>query len=794
MAAVPILLRNKVIGVLQVYDDRSGRRFTSEDISLLDAIALQAANAIENSRLYTSAYESQTFMKAIIDQIPDPIFIKDREHRWVVVNTAFAEGILHSSEEKILGQSDYEFVPKEQADAFWEWDNRMFETGETQEIEEPITDFAGNNRILYTRKIPFSLNSGDGKADYLIGIINDITDRKQREIEREQLIEETRKTLERTQMLYRISHTLAGAIDLKSTFETVLGEYLQLLGLKQGSVMLYDRATNTNRAQARYIEGQPVQTTLVIPLEQDLVFERLQKEPHPLVLDDPITHPFTRAHISERGRRYLTGMLFIPLMIRGKLTGSLVLDATEGYSFNQNDIAIGEAITDQLNIWLENRQLLAEAQYRSERLQTAAEVSRAASSILDIGQLTETSVNLIRDQFNFYYVGLFLVDEADEWAVLKAGTGEAGRIQLEREHKLKIGGESMIGWSVSNRKARIALDVGEEAVRFRNPYLPDTHSEMALPLIALDKAIGALTVQSVERGAFSDEDITLLQTMADQLANAIENANLFSKTQEALAETEKLYRMAQDLSSAHDEQSVYRIVMEAISGTGIDASTIYTYVAPYKDYNGASEQFLEQKAVWTANGNILFPNGTRFKADTLVLDQVIPSQGSLLIEDIDKDTRLTDQLRHLLKAAGYVSLLAMPLSTYQQRLGFLLAAYKVKNKKFTKNQTRFFTTTAQQMVIALENLRLLDASQKRLRREEIIREISSKIRNATEIEDILKTTVTELSKVLGTSKGSIRLGTGNTTSPTQTEDQFTNEVKPKAHEGAGNKGNNYHVQ
>jgi GAF domain-containing protein len=337
---------------------------------------------------------------------------------------------------------------------------------------------------------------------------------------------------------------------------------------------------------------------------------------------------------------------------------------------------------------------------------------------------------------------------------------------------------------------------------------------MALPLIALDKAIGALTVQSVERRAFSDEDITLLQTMADQLANAIENANLFTQTQEALAETEKLYQMAQDLSSARDEQAVYQIVMEAISETGVDASTVYTYVTPYKDYKGVPEPLLEQKAVWTSTGTSLVPNGTRFKAGSLVLDQLIPSHGAIMVEDIDNDPRLTDQLRHLLKEAGYISMLAMPLSTYQQRLGFLLAAYKNKNRKFTNNQTRFFTTTAQQMVIALENLRLLDDSQKRLRREEIIREISSKIRNATEIEDVLKTTVTELGKVLGTSKGSIRLGAPNVPSlggaaglpavGTAPAREMVTSGEPEANDrrsagdegvstGASNKGNKNHV-
>jgi GAF domain-containing protein len=98
-------------------------------------------------------------------------------------------------------------------------------------------------------------------------------------------------------------------------------------------------------------------------------------------------------------------------------------------------------------------------------------------------------------------------------------------------HKLEIGGASMIGWCVANHQARIALDVGEEAVRFDNPYLPETRSEMALPLIARGRVVGAMTVQSKEEAAFSNEDIAVLRTMADQVANAIENARLFDEQQ-----------------------------------------------------------------------------------------------------------------------------------------------------------------------------------------------------------------------------------------------------------------------
>ena len=191
----------------------------------------------------------------------------------------------------------------------------------------------------------------------------------------------------------------------------------------------------------------------------------------------------------------------------------------------------------------EREQLLAALEHRSAQLQTAAEVSRAVSSILKTDELLPQVVELVCQRFDLYYAGLFLVDQTGEWtgepgkwAVLRAGTGEAGRTMMEQSHKLEIGGTSMIGWCLAHKHARIALDVGEEAVRFDNPLLPETRSELALPLRSRGQAIGALTIQSSQEAAFSEEDIAVLQTLADQLANAIENARLYDRAQREITE------------------------------------------------------------------------------------------------------------------------------------------------------------------------------------------------------------------------------------------------------------------
>ncbi len=196
-------------------------------------------------------------------------------------------------------------------------------------------------------------------------------------------------------------------------------------------------------------------------------------------------------------------------------------------------------ITARKHAEAEQTELISVMTNRTIQLQTAAEVSRAASSILDINVLLPNVVELIRNHFDYYYVGIFLIDESRNWAILRAATGEMGREMILNGHRLSVGDSSMIGWCISHGQARIALDVGVDAVRFRNPYLPLTRSEMALPLITHSGVIGAMTIQSTVPAAFSSVDITALQTMADQVANAIENAQLFTERSALINELEK---------------------------------------------------------------------------------------------------------------------------------------------------------------------------------------------------------------------------------------------------------------
>jgi GAF domain-containing protein len=273
------------------------------------------------------------------------------------------------------------------------------------------------------------------------------------------------------------------------------------------------------------------------PLTRQVIETR---QPLAVTVDDPRLQDHARKAFKAAG---VTANVTIPLVGREGVLGTLALSLRQpGRAFTERDVRVLQTVADQATIALEKVRLFEQIQRRTVQFRAAAQVSRAASSILGVDQLVEESVNLIRDHFDFYYVGLFLLDGDGEFAVLRAGTGEAGRIMLESGHKLEIGGESMIGWCVAHGQARIALDVDQEVSRFDNPLLPDTRSEMALPLTSRGEIIGALTVQSIERAAFSDEDIAVLQIMADQIANAIANAQQFELAERARAEVDRRVR------------------------------------------------------------------------------------------------------------------------------------------------------------------------------------------------------------------------------------------------------------
>jgi GAF domain-containing protein/HAMP domain-containing protein len=340
---------------------------------------------------------------------------------------------------------------------------------------------------------------------------------------------------------------------------------------------------------------------------------------------------------------------------------------------------------------------------RAVEMTTAANVGRAAASILDLQALTRQVVDLVRDGFNLYYTGLFLIPEGgqSEFAVLEAGTGEAGQQMKKAGHRLEVGGMSMVGAACARREARIALDVGDEAVRFDNPLLPDTRSEMALPLIAGGRVLGALDVQSSERAAFSQQDVAVLQLVADQVAVAIANARLFAETQSALAAERRAY-------GEIGRESWARLTR---------AQEALGY---FSDEHGVSP---------AAPGRSLEA-------------EMATRAGRAVVAADDAETAL------------------VPVKVRDEVIGVIDAHKPQGAGGWTADEIDVLETLTDQLGVALDSARLYEESQRRASRDRLIGEVTARVRETLDVDAVLQTAIREVGEALGLAEVEVRMGSG----------------------------------
>ena len=175
---------------------------------------------------------------------------------------------------------------------------------------------------------------------------------------------------------------------------------------------------------------------------------------------------------------------------------------------------------------------------KTDQLRAASYIARQTADVQDLSTILEIVVDRITDQLGYYHAGIYLMSESGNEARLQAASSEGGKQMLERGHAVDIGSQSVVSLVASQKRARIALDVGSDAIYFNNPDLPMTRSEVALPLLIRNRVLGVLDIQSDQPQAFRSEDIDVFQTLADQVAVAIENTRLLAESQAALKQLE----------------------------------------------------------------------------------------------------------------------------------------------------------------------------------------------------------------------------------------------------------------
>jgi len=328
-------------------------------------------------------------------------------------------------------------------------------------------------------------------------------------------------------------------------------------------------------------------------------------------------------------------------------------------------------------------------QRRATQLEALTEVTQSSAAARDLQTLLPQITAFISEKFGFYHVGIFLLDEAGQYAALSAANSEGGKRMLERKHRLRVGEEGIVGYATSSGAPRIAMDVGKDPVFFNNPDLPETHSEMALPLKSGDRVMGALDVQSRETGAFGQEDVNMLSLLANQVSLAIENARLFDETRAALAD-------AQAISRQFTREAWGRLPAEQ---------------------------------------NLL---GYRYSiAGASPLDKLVD------LSEAGKDRSRSKQPE--------TSQVAVPIELRGETIGTLVVQSPAAGK-LNQDQMDLIKAVAERVALSAENARLFEETTRRAERERLVSDITGRIRSMNDPQAMIQTAVEELRKALGASR------------------------------------------
>lgn len=362
-------------------------------------------------------------------------------------------------------------------------------------------------------------------------------------------------------------------------------------------------------------------------------------------------------------------------------------------AFNRMTQRLRESFTN-----LEHRiqERTADLANRSRQIETIAQLGNAITNLRNFEDLLAQAAVLISDRLSFYHVGIFLLDDSNTYAVLRAANSDGGQKMLADGYRVPIDEGNMIGNALLKSQPRIALDVGEDAVHFDYPDLPQTRSQMVLPLRVGQQLLGALDVHSIHPNAFSIEDFAILQILADQIAVAINNARLFEETQQALEAARRAYRES-------SEQEWQKILLESAE----------------MGYTATPKSVLPSQGDWQPTM------------------QMAAREQRLIIDDDN--------------------LLALPIQLRGQTLAVLRLRKNNPKLTWSDREIAFLNNMADQLAVALESARLYGDAQRRAARERLLSEAATRMRETLDVDSVLQTAMLEIRRALQLSEVEIRM-------------------------------------
>ena len=547
-----------------------------------------------------------------------------------------------------------------------------------------------------------------------------------------------RRTLE-TRALNTLLAAAASVKDMQSFFSSIHEQVRAVVGEHGFLIALYDAKTNSIGIPYLFEDGR-FSSIDTFPLGEGLTSIIIRTNEPLLLVEDTMRRATAMgAKIAGKPAQSWMG---VPLMAQGEAIGAIIVqDLEKEHAFDEEDLQFVRAVASQVSSTIYNIRVLEESRRIALQFETAAEIARDISSSLDLDELLKKATDLIRSRFEFDHAAVFLKDVSGEFAVIREATGEAGAQMKRSGHKLGVGSKSIVGFVAGNGEVLVVNDTARDATYYANPLLQDTRSEAAIPLKIGDRIVGVLDVQSKKAYGFAGDNLLILQNLADQLAIAVVNSELFAETQEHLAQ----------------HRLLHHITTTAASGTTLDEALQSAVNGLQVTLGGDRVAILladREKRVLQVRAVVGFAEDVfdlRINVGSGITGWAAAHRRSLRVNSVQEDPR------YIAGSPNTRSEMAVPLIYRSELLG-VLNVESEQLSAYTETDEELLGTLGGSLAAIIANARLLEQIRAQAERERVLFEITDKIRRTTDIQTILTTTVSELTRAVGANRAHIRVG------------------------------------
>ncbi|MDX9991000.1 MAG: GAF domain-containing protein [Anaerolineales bacterium] len=555
-------------------------------------------------------------------------------------------------------------------------------------------------------------------------------------------IKAARATQQRLRELEAISETsqlVSSSSNLQDLYEVLHKQIKETIGEVNFAVGLYDPETQTIAVPYLY-DQESINKIDPFPLGEGLISILLRTRQPLMLVDD--TERRARALGAKFVGRAAKSWLGCPLVIGGEAVGAIIVqDLEKENRFNQEDLRFITSLSAQVGGAINNTRLLESARKRALQLQTVAEISREVSSSLIVDNLLRQAVQLACERFDFYHAAVFLLDDAKEFALIREATGEAGSQMKRAGHKLAVGSKSIVGYVAENNESLVVNDTSSDPNYYANPLMPETRAEAALPLRVGSEVIGVMDVQSSKPFVFNEENVKIMQILADQMAVAVVNSQLFAEAQERLSQHRLLHHVTTAAASSTTIEEALNSAVQGLQVTlGGDQISILL--------SDKEQKNLDVRA------SIGYPNEESAKLKIPfgvgITGWVAAHRLPLRVNDVTKDSR------YISVNSKIRSELSIPLIYRNEVLG-VLNVESPRTFAYSENDEEMLGTLAGSLAAIIAHSRLLEQFRTQVDRERMLYEIINKIRRTSSADRILSIAADEIGKVLTAKRVAIKV-------------------------------------